>query len=175
MIRLKPFIKSLLVIVFLQSSLSFALPEDRDLPITGKADTNTFDTNSGKSILTGNVVIHQGELEILADVVTIITDAETNDLTYMKAVGKPAQFTDIPELDADEVTVTGETVEYFPQQNLIVTQGDAQITQSGNEARGKKIEYNTLSGQMVIYSARSLSGNDSEDQAELLLQPGTVD
>lgn len=152
-----------------------ALPEDRDLPITGRADTNTLDTNTGESVLTGNVEINQGELQILADVVTIITDPETNDLTYMKAVGEPAQFTDIPELGADEVEVTGDTVEYFPQQNLIVTLGNSQITQSGNQARGEKIEYNTLSGQMVIYSARALSGDDKANQAELLLQPGTVE
>ncbi|TCS37625.1 lipopolysaccharide transport periplasmic protein LptA [Reinekea marinisedimentorum] len=171
----KHLVKPVVVAALLHSSLTFALPEDRNLPITGKADTNTLDTNTGTSVLTGNVVINQGKLQILADQVTIITDPETNDLTYMKAIGKPAQFTDIPELDADEVEVTGDTVEYYPQQNLIVTLGNSQITQSGNEARGEKIEYDTLSGQMVIYSARALSGDNSQGQAELLLQPGTVD
>lgn len=175
MTQLKPILRALTISAAFISSMAFALPEDRDLPITGKADTNTFDTGNGVSVLIGNVVIHQGELEILADEVTIETDPETNDLTYMKAIGQPAKFTDIPEVGADLVEVTGATVEYYPQKNLIVTVGNAQISQSGNEARGEQIEYDTLTGQMVIQSARALTGNNEAEQAELLLQPGTVD
>ena len=159
----------------LLSATALALPEDRELPITGKADSNSFDINTGISILTGNVVITQGNLEILADQVVIETDPETNELSYIKATGNPAIFTDIPQLGSDMVEVNGNQVEFFPATDIIITLGEARITQSGNEARGEQIEYQAATGQVTIQSARSLSGNQDDEQAELLLLPGSTE
>lgn len=167
--------KTVFTTALMLASAVHALPEDRDKPITALADTNIIETVTGKSVLIGNVIIRQGVLKILADKVVIETDPETDDLTYIRADGAPAFFTDIPETDSDLVEVEGDVVEFFPLDNLIITLGNSKIIQAGNEARGERITYNTVTGSMQIDSARTVSGDDSADQAELILQPGTVE
>lgn len=164
-----------LITMLCLSSVIEALPEDRDKPIRGKADSNQLNANTGVTVLTGNVVITQGMLEIYADKVTLEVDPVTNQLTYLIAEGAPATFFDQPSLEQSIVEVSGSNIEVYPLQNQVITTGEAQLTQDGNTASGEKIEYNTLSGLMTIISRRSLLGDPDEEQAELIIQPGTLE
>lgn len=156
------------------ASLALALPEDRNKPINGKADSNTIDANSGKTVLVGQVVITQGALIIYADKVTIETDEISNQLSYLLAEGNPVRFFDQPVANGDTVAVQGLRVEFFPNENKIITLGQAQITQIGNKAEGERIIYLTDTGVMTIDSERTLTGRASGKQAELLIQPGAA-
>lgn len=172
MIRLN--LKTLIIVLCcLSFSLAWALPEDREKEITGQADRQTFAANSGTTVLIGNVIIRQGALTIYADKVTIETDETTDELSYMLAEGTPVRFIDTPSADDGEVTVTGATIEFFPLKNTIITLGDAKILQTGNQAQGERIEYDTVTGIMIIESRRVLTGNDNDAQAEFILQPGS--
>lgn len=165
--------KLFFILLGLSISCVWALPEDREKEITGQADRQTFAANSGTTVLTGNVIIRQGALTIYADKVTIETDETTDELRYMLAEGAPVRFIDTPSADDGEVTVTGATIEFFPLENTIITLGDAKILQTGNQAQGERIEYDTVTGVMTIESRRLLTGNDSDAQAEFILQPGS--
>lgn len=159
----------------LLSVLAFALPSDRDLPIQGTADDKLINTGSGEVTLTGNVHVWQGNLEIFADTTLIETDQQTSQLTYLSAKGNPARYIDLPNDDQEKIEVTGSHIEYFPEQNLIITTGNARINQGGNQASGERIEYNANTGVMSIQSKRSVSGDQADSQAELIIQPGSID
>ncbi len=164
-----------LLIILTASSAVWALPEDREKKIESTADKTTIDLNTNKSVLTGNVVITQGMLTIYADRVELENDTMTNELTYVYAIGNPVRMIDTPTLNEPPVEVTGQTIEYFPNDNLIITLGDAVIVRSTSEAHGEKIEYNSLSGVMTIHAKRLISGNPNDAQAELIIEPGEIE
>ena len=164
-----------LFFVLLMPALCFGLPEDRDKPITGKAEKTTIDANTGKTILTGNVVIRQGMLTIYANQVTIENDEATNKTKYILATGNPVQFTDTPQLEKPQVEVTGQQIEFFVMDNLIITFDNAKIRNGGNEATGERIQYDTVTGLMTIEGECALIQTDNCEQAEFTLQPGAKD
>lgn len=157
------------------ATLAWALPEDRQLPITGQSDEKTFETATGLVTLSGNVFIRQGHLEIFADKTRLETNQETKQLKQLIATGAPARFVDLPNENGNTVEVSGLSIEFYPDQNLIITTGNAQISQNGNTVIGEQIEYNTVTGLMNIHSKRSVTGNPEDDQAELIIIPGALD
>lgn len=152
-----------------------ALPEDREKPITGKASKQTLNANTGKTVLTGNVQIRQGNLTILADEVTIETDPVTNDLRYMIASGNPVRFSDLPNAEEPQVEISGRQIEFFPMENQVITLGNAIILQGGNRASGERIQYDTVTGIMTIESDVIVNNTPDGEQAEFIIQPGSVD
>ena len=165
----------LLAVITVTIGLAQALPEDRELPISGKADRSWTNTISGENELTGNVVIRQGELSIQADKVVIHRDDDSGEIVYMLANGKPVVFTDLPAVDGEKIIVEGQHIEYFPNQDRIITEGNARLFQAENEARSARIEYNTKTGVMQIESKRSLDGGNTSEQAEFIIQPGVAE
>ena len=157
------------------SATTFALPEDREKPITGVANKTTFDANAGKSIFTGNVRISQGLLTIYADEVVFERDEETGDLTYLLATGNPVRFIDTPSATEPPIEVRGSKIEFYQLENRIITTGSASLTQEDNQAVGERIEYNTVSGVMTIESAIVVNGDTDAEQATFVLQPGKND
>jgi lipopolysaccharide export system protein LptA len=157
------------------ATVSFALPEDRQLPITGRSDEKTIQTATGLVTLSGNVFITQGNLEIFADLTTLETDQNSKQLEQLIANGTPARFIDLPTLTGNKVEVSGLKIEFYPNRDLIITTGKAEITQNGNIVHGERIEYNTVTGLMNIHSQRSVTGNPDDEQAELIIIPGAID
>lgn len=157
------------------SVTAFALPGDRELAIKGKAHRTTLDGNSGKTTLTGDVLITQGTLSIYADEVIFQRDPDTQLITYLVAKGNPARFIDTPDESQPPIEMRGLQIEYFPQNADIVTLGDARLIQSNNQANGELIKYNTDSGIMIIESARVVNDDEQAPQAEFTLQPETLD
>ncbi|MBU2864717.1 lipopolysaccharide transport periplasmic protein LptA [Reinekea forsetii] len=157
------------------AATALALPADRELPITGQSDEKTFETATGLVTLTGNVFIRQGHLEIYAQQTSLETNQETKQLQQLIATGSPARFIDLPNEDGNSVEVSGNSIEFYPAKNLIITIGNAQISQNGNTVNGERIEYNTVTGLMNIQSQRALTGNPEDEQAELVIIPGAID
>jgi len=153
---------------------AWSTPSDRQKKITGTQKTATIDANSGKTVLIGNVIIRQGALIIYADKVSLETDKVTNELVYMLAEGQPVRFIDTPVENGYPVEAKGLQIEFLPLKNTIITTGQAQITQQGNQANGERIEYNTVTGLMTIESKRAITGNNDDNQAELIIQPGVL-
>jgi len=156
------------------ASLAWATPEDRNKPITGNANSTTLDANSGKTILLGQVVITQGALVIYADKVTIETEGEENRLSYLLAEGNPVRLYDQLEAGGETMEVQGLRVEFFPNDNKVISLGKAKVIQVGNQADGERIVYQTDSGVMTIESEQTVTGQPGGKRAELLIQPGAL-
>lgn len=168
-------IRVLALVAVLGSSGTHALPEDREKPIEGRADSTQLNTLTGMTLLSGNVQINQGELVIYASQVSLQRDSATNAVSYIKAIGNPARLIDVPRSADEPLTVYGKVIEFYNQQNLIVTQGDARLTQAGSQVNGERIEYNSLSGVMIIASDRVVNADQAGAQATFIIQPEGID
>ena len=169
-LRNKLFAFSLVIL----ATTSLALPEDRQKTITGRSNEKTIETSTGIINLSGKVFITQGNLEIYADYTTLETNQKNNQIEYLVAEGNPARFIDLPSLTGSKVEVSGLKVEFYPNKDMIITTGKAEISQNGNVVHGERIEYNTVTGVMNIHSQRSETGNPDDAQAELIIMPGAL-
>jgi lipopolysaccharide export system protein LptA len=115
------------------SSMALALDKDKTAPVTINADTTNIDFRTGKRVLTGNVDITQGTLNIKADKVVLIYKGD--DIDTATAYGKPVKFKQLPEGHTEIVYGEGKTLE---------------ITQGTNIITGKVIYYNTKTSKMTV-------------------------
>lgn len=163
------------LLMILSATVAWAAPEDRQKPITGRADSNIIDVNTGNSVLTGHVTIMQGSLTIQADTVSIQVDITSNRLTYMIATGLPVVLTDTPKENSGVITLTGRQIEFFPDENRVVSLGEATLGHDKNQAKGERIEYNLLTGTTQIDSDRTINSRPDGNQAVFIIQPGATE
>lgn len=88
-----------------------------------------------------HVVITQGSLVIHADLVQVITQADTDEKIYI-AKGKPATFEQVLE-DGKPINLQADEIIYEPAMNTITILGNALLRQEGSEVQGSKITYNS--------------------------------
>ena len=139
----------------LAASLSFALPEDREQPIRIQADESSFDAETGISILTGGVQIHQGTLHIRAERVTVAD--QNGRLVRIVAegeAGNPATYRQRVNVGEPEVYAEAERIDYRVAQERIELQGAAHLTQADREFAGEAISYDINEGRVTARSER---------------------
>lgn len=139
---------SLVLAGLLFSSIAVALDKDKTAPVTINADTTNIDFRTGKRILTGNVDITQGTLNIKADKVVLIYKGD--DIDTATAYGKPVRFKQLPEGHTEVVRGEGKTLELKQAKDLITLKNNAKITQGTNTITGKVIYYNTKTSKMTV-------------------------
>lgn len=131
---------------------SYALSTDKSKPITIEADWQEF-TNNGEINYRGNVIIHQGSIEIKASKVTIIP-AKDNRPEQFVAQGNPASYqqqTDQGEL----VTATAEKVIYDASIRLVKL-FEAQLQQGRHQVESEYIEYDTVRQNFTAKRAKTV-------------------
>lgn len=171
-----PFVRSMiLVLICLACQTALALPGDRDQPMTITADEGNFKSNRGEATFTGNVYLKQGTLEVWADTLDVRRDPETGDITFLEAKGEPARYQELPSEEDGLIEVRGKRIEYRPEEDLIITEGDGHLTQSGSDIEADYIRYNLLDESLDVRSQRSTSNNEDAPQATWTLQPGAMD
>jgi len=148
-----PLITRLAIAAILFSSPVLALDSDKDAPVTINADTTNIDFRTGKRVLSGNVDITQGTLNIRADKIVLLYKGDEIDTAT--AYGKPVRFKQLPEGQKQMVHGEGKTLELKQAKNLITLQQNAKITQGSNTITGKVIYYNTKTSKMTVKSQSS--------------------
>ena len=148
-----PFISGLAIAGLLFSSPVVALDSDKDAPVSINADTTDIDFRTGKRVLTGNVDVSQGTLNIKADKIVLIYKGDKIDTAT--AYGKPVKFKQLPEGQTEMVHGEGITLQLQQAKNLITLENNAKITQGANTVTGKVIYYNTLTIKMTVKSQSS--------------------
>lgn len=139
--HIRPFVLgTLLTLVGLTLHTAFALPEDRQLPLYIDADWSEFTNGTPTGTYKGNVVMVQGNLEILAD--EAIFQMVDGELEYIIATGDMVKIKDLPKLNEPWVFGEGRKLSYFPKRQILELETDAQVEQNRDIVVANKIIYN---------------------------------
>jgi len=168
----KPFLKVLktsLIVIGVSSvvvSISYADKLDLKKEINIDASRQAADLKNKIFSYIDNVVITQGTLVIKADLVQVLTDATTDEKTYL-AKGNPATFSQKLD-DGTPIHLQANEIKYQPGQNIVVISGNAELRQEGSKVSGSVITYNFVTEQVSA---------DSEDdnRVKTVLQPKALD
>ena len=171
------------------SSNALALDSDKNAPVAIVADTTSIDFRTGKRILTGNVDVTQGSMNIkAAKIVLSYTDGILDKAT---AYGNPVKFKQLPEGHTVKVHGEGKKLVFESTKNLITLTKEAKIKQAKNVVTGKIIYYDTKTSKMTVKSnttgEKKNAGNNSKSstaptktnpasgRTRVLIQPGELD
>jgi len=148
-----------------------ALPEDSEQPMNITADRGTFHNNRGEANFVGNVYLKQGSLEVWADTLDVIRNPETGDIEFLEAHGEPARYQQVQEVGEPPLKVRGLRIEYKPDEDVIITEGQGHVEQAGNTTEGHFIRYNLTEETLEVRSLRAEGEDEDAPQATWILQP----
>ncbi|WLD57169.1 lipopolysaccharide transport periplasmic protein LptA [Salinispirillum sp. LH 10-3-1] len=124
------------------TTLAYALPGDRDLPIDVTADRNQGNLRTNVMTYTGDVVITQGTLTIQAEQVVVYRN-DQNEISRMEASGVTPAWVSDQFADGEPFTrLEGELVIYDTETSILTAQGRARLQQGRNVASAHYIRYN---------------------------------
>ena len=164
-----------------------ALDSDKNAPVTINAETTSIDFRTGKRVLTGNVEITQGTLNIMANKVELVYKGD--DIDTATAYGKPVKFKQMPEGQTEIVYGEGKTLMLKQAKNLITLKDSAKITQGSNTITGKVIYYNTRTSKMTVKgqsaasqkasakkssSGKATASKKDSGRTRIVIQPGSI-
>lgn len=150
----------LVTVLAVVATQAWALSTDRDKPIEIEADAAERDDNRGVTIYTGDVIIIQGTMKILGDIVTIYFDNE-QDITKVVAEGEPAEFEQLPDGAVEVQNAQAKTLEYHTADDTMVLLGNAVSWQGESRIEAEKIVYDTRAGKVKADSTRTLTDADA--------------
>ncbi|HEB93866.1 MAG TPA: lipopolysaccharide transport periplasmic protein LptA [Gammaproteobacteria bacterium] len=132
-------------------------------PVTIEADSAMFDERKGQSIYTGHVVITRGGMQIRADEVTVYTEEDA--LKRIVANGEPVRFRRQRE---GEKEIRGEArrLDYRANDEHLLLQDQAWLTQGGNRFSGQRIEYDMPRERVTAAQA-----GDGSQRVKVTIQP----
>lgn len=143
-------------------SSALALPEDADQPINIRANEGQLDRATRTGVYSGDVQVDQGTLRIKADSMTVVyKDQKVTRITFN---GAPATYQQQLNSDEEMVFANAKTIIYYTQRERLELEGDAFLTQQGNELRGEQIEYDIVAGKVDAESA-------GKGPIEIIVQP----
>ncbi|MBP0048794.1 lipopolysaccharide transport periplasmic protein LptA [Marinobacterium sp. AK62] len=146
---------------------SYALPDDRNQPISVSADRASINERTGVTVYTGRVEIQQGSMLIKGARVEL----HRNDAGVERIIstGSPAEFQQRPQADAPLTRAYGKRMDYR------VTQQEVTITESARVDQGQ----DTFTGERIVYNMDkaivNAFGSNSEDgeRVRMVIQPRT--
>jgi len=140
-----------IVALSLVTASALALPGDRDQPIHIEADRAERDGIQGVTRYEGSVDLRQGSLRILADSITVHTDAD-NEVQEIVAVGNPAQFEQRPKVDQEIVKGRAQLMRYLVKEERMRMSNNAHLDQDGTTVSGNEINYDLTDDLVQVES-----------------------
>jgi lipopolysaccharide export system protein LptA len=124
-----------------------AKSSDRSQPMDVESDHADADVgDNGEAILTGNVMITQGTLQVGADKAVIHRQA--GEISQVTLTGAPATLKQVND-DGETMTAHAAQIVYYTQnQDLIVLTGGVVIDQPRGTLRGETIKYDLKTGRL---------------------------
>lgn len=149
------------------SSLSFALPSDRNQAIELNADRATYNQKTGVTTYEGDVTIKQGTVLIQAGSLVAQLNPKTNQIQTITANGKPAKFQQQISADKGVARGEGQSVVYNADTGIVTLTGNAYLTQDGASFRGNVLRYSMNAGDIEAL------GN-SQRRVQLIIPPSAT-
>lgn len=128
-------------------SLVYAIPSDRNQPITLEAERATFNEKTGVTTYSGNVVIQQGTLKLQAGSLVAHLN-QSNKITSVQATGSPAKFQQQMDAKGSIARGEGRTISYNAETGIIKLSGKAFLSQNGATFRGENLSYSMSKGDI---------------------------
>ena len=143
---LLPFLVLLALPAGAQTDLGFGSGSfDSGAPVEVAADSLEVDQATGRAVLTGNVVIAQGDLRLSARRVEVLYDGslENRRIDRIEAEGEVL-------IVAGEDAAEGETAVYEIGSSQILMTGDVVVTQGGATLAGDRLAVDLRSGSGTV-------------------------
>jgi len=141
---------------------ALAASADRLQEITVVSQDGDVTLADGDSILSGEVIITQGSLDIRADKATLTRSA--GELSQVVFEGQPASLKQIDD-QGQPVSVRARRITYRPTSNDVLLEGAVEVDRPEGNLRGEVITYDMANGRL---NAR---GAGSEDRIRMRFQP----
>lgn len=157
---LKPFMRpvfsALLLSSMMLSGAAFGTKEDFKQQIEMSYEYQNLDVKRKTSIITGNVHIRQGSLNIYADRVEIdATQGEGNEVFI--ASGERASYEQALE-DGSVIKAFANTIEYQRGDRTLSLSGNAEVNQAGSQFIGDSIVFNMELEQLTAQGTDAQEG-----------------
>ena len=154
--------KTLLVagLAIMSSSTVFALPSDRQQPISLVADRATFNEKTGVTTYSGNVIIEQGTMRLQAGSIVANLNAK-KEISTITATGSPANFQQ--QVSANKGLTKGQAqkIVYNAETGILTMTGNAQLEQDGSSIRGETLKYSMNKGDIEAAGIPNSSGSSN--------------
>lgn len=145
------------------SSVSNALPSDRDQPIEIDAERAERNDKTGVTTFIGNATLTQGTLKISAEFIRV--KQNPNGVDNITAEGQPAKFEQRPEVNEPLVKAEAEKIFYSIAKETVNLSVNAQIDRGdGSTINSDSIDYN-------IRESHSVATGDNG--VKIVIQPQT--
>lgn len=152
------------------SSTVFALPSDRQKPITLVADKATFNENTGINTYTGNVIIEQGTMRLEAG--TIVAKlSDKKDIQTITATGSPAKFQQKTDPAKGFVKGNAQQILYNAQTGIITLTGNAFLEQDGSSIKGGVLRYSMNKGDIEALGTTPNNSGSSNGRVQMVIPP----
>ena len=144
---MRPAARNLLLLLSLVATLpTLAKSTDRDQPMDINADsTDSLLDDNGMSVLTGNVKIRQGTLEVDADRAEI--HRRNGEIDRIVLIGAPARLRQLSDSNEPLDARARQVVYTPPTENMVLT-GNVEIQQPRGTLRGETVKYDINTGRL---------------------------
>jgi lipopolysaccharide export system protein LptA len=144
---MRPVALSLILLAMLLPFDSYAKTTDRSQPMDVESDhTDVEMGDNGDAVLTGNVKITQGTLEVGADKATI--QRQDGEISQVVLTGAPATLKQVNDNGETMNARAAQITYYTAGKDLIVLSGDVVIEQPRGNLRGETIKYDLKTGRL---------------------------
>jgi len=153
-----------LLALCLFSSPLWALSSDKNKPVEVEADSFNLDDAKKLTIYSGNVIITQGSMEIMADKMTIYGARGTTDKVI--AIGNPVKFKQQPDGKQSLIRGEAQRFEYLVSKDTLVLINKATLWQGGSTFSSDRITYD--SKRSIVKAGDK---NSTSKRVKITLQP----
>lgn len=158
-----------LAIILTNSYPALSLPSDSSKQLTLEAISAEFDEAKGITTYSGQVIMKQGSMLIRADKLVIYGRFDAANKVI--ATGKPAYFQQTPNLQAQPVRASADTLEYRIDNETLMLLGNAELDQEGSSLNSNSIEYDV---KKAIVKAGSTQEKENESgRVRMVIPPKT--
>jgi lipopolysaccharide export system protein LptA len=155
---------SLILLATLLPVDSIAKTTDRNQPMDVESDRTDADLgDDGEAVLSGNVLITQGTLQVGADRATIKRNA--GEISTVVLTGAPATLKQVND-NGETMNAHASTITYTLSSELIVLSGSVVIEQPRGTLRGETIKYDLKTGR--------LDGGGDGSRVKMRIMPKTA-
>lgn len=169
----RPLLKAALIgLTMLTASTAWALPSDRNQPISLVADRGSFNEKSGVMTYSGNVVVEQGTMKLQAASIVANLNAK-KEISTITATGSPARFQQ--KLEANKGLAKGQAnkIVYNAETGILTLSGNAMLEQDGASLKGATLRYSMNKGDIEAIGTPNKTGS-SAGRVQIVIPPSST-